>query len=58
MSLTTFAENYDDVNALLREPLEVLELPPTRLLVGSGEDCQVVLFGFNYKRIHEGSDDQ
>ena len=44
--------DFDEVNLMLREPVEVVE-PRNRILVGSGEDCQYVMFGQNYKRVTE-----
>ena len=49
-------DNYDEINQVLRDiaaagPVQVAM--SRRFHVGSGEDCQIVMFGSNYKRIND-----
>jgi hypothetical protein len=52
-------DNYDEINAELleinariREEEESNGTTTKRILVGSGEDCTIVLFKDNYRELH------
>ncbi len=50
----TSLREIEEVNVVLRDPVEMPDFfSSNRILVGSGEDCQVVLFAQSYKRITE-----
>lgn len=49
-------DSYDEVNCILREIAYDdgvnYNSASKRILIGSGEDCQIVLFGGNYKELY------